>query len=104
MREHTDQKPHVCSVCTKVFDAQTDLTEHMKQHSNPKPYKCDVSWFQDSIVFVLISNSFSQICQKQFTQSNNLKTHIKTHIYQDPFKCSMCTRSFQDQEEYQLHV
>lgn len=43
MRQHAEEKPHICTVCNKVFNSQNDLTEHTKQHTNPKPYKCDVS-------------------------------------------------------------
>jgi hypothetical protein len=69
MRQHAEEKPHICTVCidffflffmimnivinliqsfhvkvcNKVLNCQNDLNEHMKQHTNPKPYKCDVS-------------------------------------------------------------
>lgn len=45
MKVHSDgdEKPHICTLCNKIMSTQSELNDHLKQHSNPKPYKCDVS-------------------------------------------------------------
>ena len=33
---------HECDVCEKVFRYPSDVTRHMRIHTNEKPYECDV--------------------------------------------------------------
>ena len=50
---------HECDVCEKRFSQANHLKDHMRIHTNEKPYECDV-------------------CEKRFTTSSNLKRHKRT--------------------------
>ena len=42
MRIHTNEKPYECDVCEKRFRRSGHLKRHMRIHTNEKPYECDV--------------------------------------------------------------
>lgn len=52
--------PFTCSICTKVFNTQSNLQIHFRSHTGDKPYVCDV-------------------CHKAFSQSCNLVNHTRIH-------------------------
>ena len=49
---------HECDVCEKVFRYPSDVTRHMRIHTNEKPYECDV-------------------CEMRFRRSDTLKVHMR---------------------------
>jgi hypothetical protein len=53
------KRGHECDVCEKVFDSPSKLAEHMRTHTNEKPFECDV-------------------CDKAFRQLGHLKVHMRT--------------------------
>ena len=58
MRGHTGE--HTCHLCYKSFSSSSNLTCHMRVHSEERPYLCDV-------------------CQKSFINSGDLSRHKKIH-------------------------
>ena len=53
---------HECSFCARKFSEKSNLTRHLKVHTEPKSIKCDV-------------------CDKTFTLKQNLEQHMRQHMY-----------------------
>ena len=51
---------HECDVCDKAFRDSSTLKDHMRIHTNERPYECDV-------------------CDKAFRESGQLKRHKRAH-------------------------
>lgn len=58
MLTHSDQRPHICTVCNHSFRVKGNLTAHMLIHTGKKPYACN-------------------FCGKRFIQSTKLKNHVE---------------------------
>ena len=64
MKTHSEDTPHKCQTCGKVFKLKVYLKRHFIIHTSQRPYKSSVS-------------------PKAFSQSSHLSTHTKTHKVQD---------------------
>ncbi|CAL6353000.1 unnamed protein product [Bathycoccus prasinos] len=76
---------HECDVCEKVFRYPSQLTRHMRTHTNEKPYECDVCW-------------------KCFSESGNLKRHMRIHTNEKPYECDFCDKAFRDSGTLKSHM
>ena len=56
-RKRTHQ--HECNVCEKVFRYPSQLTRHMRTHTNEKPFECHV-------------------CEKRYRYAQSLRYHMRT--------------------------
>lgn len=77
VRTHTDQRPFVCKVCYKGFRLKAMLVEHMETHTRGRPHTC-------------------QTCRKQFKTQKCLQNHIGRNICTGvrPYICQVCNKSF----------
>ncbi|XP_058063175.1 gastrula zinc finger protein XlCGF8.2DB-like [Anopheles bellator] len=73
IRTHTDEKPFTCKVCSKEFHSAVNLYSHMKIHD--KAQQCPY-------------------CDRKFAQQYQLKTHIRIHTGEKPCHCNVCSKKF----------
>lgn len=81
IRSHTNEKPFKCEICSKAFARLLTMKVHMRVHTNEKPYQCT-------------------ICFQRFKQDSHLKSHYLTHQTDKKFSCSIC--DFSTKYKYNL--
>ncbi|XP_055850569.1 uncharacterized protein LOC129915129 [Episyrphus balteatus] len=71
MRAHSDERPFICLVCGKTFKRHGHLTAHIVTcHKKAKPFKC-------------------KDCPRTFSSSINLELHSQTHTSQQLYTSSI---------------
>ncbi|KAH3674899.1 hypothetical protein WICMUC_002972 [Wickerhamomyces mucosus] len=73
------------SSCGKAYSRPSLLAQHMRAHSNERPFKCPN-------------------CSKSFLRESHLKTHSWTHSDDKPIKCSYCSKTFVTNQQLWRHI
>lgn len=79
------RKKKQCHVCKNKFRQLTTLRNHMKIHTDERPYKC-------------------KHCDKTFRQISTLTNHVKIHTGEKPFTCNICAKDFRQQSTLINHI
>ncbi|VDK66235.1 unnamed protein product [Onchocerca ochengi] len=75
---------HECQQCGKRFKARGGLQQHLRIHSNDRPYQC-------------------RFCPKRFTQKSHVDQHERIHTGAKPFSCQFCGRAFRQRSQQLGH-
>jgi len=84
LRIHTGFTPYNCNICGKGFKQQHSLKDHLRTHTGEKPFKCTV-------------------CGKCFAVKNNLKVHFRIHTGEKPYTCPYCSKKFTQKGSLNTH-
>lgn len=91
LRSHTNTRPFKCSHCPKDFLRDTHLKHHMKSaHSDVRDYTCSHAG-----------------CGKSFATGTRLRRHEATHAGHDKYRCTGyegCNDTFRKKETLNKHI
>ncbi|KAK0424653.1 hypothetical protein QR680_008773 [Steinernema hermaphroditum] len=74
-RRKTHLRNHTCTVCQKQFCRASVLKDHIRLHTNEKPFACSH-------------------CGRRFPDRSNWRVHEKTHSREKTFLCGECGKAF----------
>uniref|UniRef100_A0A1E1WPV7 C2H2-type domain-containing protein n=2 Tax=Pectinophora gossypiella TaxID=13191 RepID=A0A1E1WPV7_PECGO len=80
---HADSK-ETCPVCRKTLSLRTNLTVHLRTHTNTRPHKCAV-------------------CYKSFVRKATLNLHQKFVHRSGDVECEKCHAKFKSRAEWSRH-
>lgn len=83
-RIHTQEKPHVCTICNRAFSRVFLLQIHQRTHTGERPFSCEE-------------------CGKPFNQQGDLAAHRRTHTGERPHQCNVCGKGFIKSSGLTLH-
>lgn len=105
--------------CEKAFNRQARLKEHIRSHTNERPFKCSYfpctkSFLRDSHLKHHVKSQHQKIrdhkcdyegCDKSFTTATRLRRHVDTHEGQK-FQCQYadCGQEFRKQGTLDRHI
>ena len=84
LRIHTKETPFPCPRCDKSFNQKIHLDVHVRTHTQERPYRCTE-------------------CGKTFIQKSHLNTHQRYHSNERRFICDQCSKAFIDNSTLQKH-
>ncbi|KIW20129.1 hypothetical protein PV08_00704 [Exophiala spinifera] len=107
--------------CDKAFNRQARLQEHIRSHTNERPFKCPYSpctkdFLRDSHLKHHIKSVHEDIrdykcswegCDASFATGTRLRRHIQTHEAKEKFRCrgyEGCSQTFRKQETLDRHI
>ena len=88
--KHQGGRPSVsshnkCHLCDKAFKTKGTLGQHLKTHTEDRPYTCIV-------------------CGKSFRRKDNLELHSASHSNDHIFECNLCGKTFKHQIYLRRHT
>merc|ERR1719354_544700 len=72
--EQTDGE-YKCDICTKIFKHTSHLVNHMRTHTDERPFECD-------------------LCDMSFKMKTHLDRHRRVHTGERPYECKICFKTF----------
>jgi len=97
-----------CPVCQKTFAQNSNFRNHVRTHSDERPYVCLVCLIgfkeryhlKKHMLFKHTGqlNEACRLCGKRFKDLTAVRAHERTHSDARPYACSRCDRMFKTSE------
>ena len=97
-----------CSLCSKTFAHNSGYKNHMRTHSNERPYVCSICDIGFKEKYHLKKHNLfihstelpekCRVCGKRFKDSTAVRAHERIHSDARPFGCRRCGKSFKTSE------
>ena len=107
------ERTHLCSECGKVLSSQKVLKNHMRIHTNERPFECPYCDKKFKTADTLRSHNrmhtgekryVCKVCKKAFRESGTLVCHMTNHTGEKSFVCKFCNKSFSRLDYLKKHV
>ena len=82
---YTMETQYQCNLCEKAFTKNSNLTQHMRIHTEELPYQCTY-------------------CNLRFSKNSNLKRHMNIHTEVKPYHCNVCYKDFSTNFYFAQHI
>ena len=56
MRNHTEEKPYICDLCGKQYRTKCLMENHRRIHTGERPYVCDIE-----VTYIIFLSFFYQV-------------------------------------------
>ncbi|ESO03657.1 hypothetical protein HELRODRAFT_80117, partial [Helobdella robusta] len=97
-----------CNYCFKTFTQSSNYKNHIRTHSDDRPYICDICdiGFKERYHLkkhILFKHSTEakekcRYCGKRFKDSTAVRAHERIHSDKRPYSCQRCLKAFKTSE------
>jgi len=97
-----------CNICRKAFAQNSSYKNHIRTHSDDRPYVCSICSIgfkeryhlkkHELFKHTTALNETCRICGKRFKDSTAVRAHERIHSDVRPYGCTLCGKTFKTSE------